>query len=97
MDDQHYIHFEFDAAAGDLIEVTKDNPANVQLLDPENYEKYRNGQEFRYHGGYATSSSVRLKPPHPGKWHVVVDLGGGPGRVRAYAQLLPESWLILNG
>jgi hypothetical protein len=83
-----YLHYEFDASEGDVIEVTLDRAANVQLLDPENYENYKNGRGYRYHGGYATTSPVRFTVPRAGTWHVVIDLGGGAGRVRAAARLI---------
>ncbi len=38
---------------------------------------------YRYFGGYATKSPVRFAVPRAGHWHVVVDLGGGAGQVRA--------------
>lgn len=86
-----YLHYEFDANGGDVIEVTLDRAANVQLLDPANFENYKNGRGYRYHGGYATTSPVRLAVPRDGKWHVVIDLGGGAGRVRAVPRLISEA------
>lgn len=62
-DAMDYLHYEFDASQGDVIEVTLDRAANVQLLDPANYENYKNGRGYRYHGGYATKSPVRLAVP----------------------------------
>jgi hypothetical protein len=68
----------------DLIEVKLNNPANVLLLDPENYEHYRSNRPYRYaKGGYVEHSPFRLRAPSQGNWHLVVDLGGGPGHVRA--------------
>lgn len=83
-----FLHYEFDAAPGNVIEVDLDRAANVQLLDPLNYENYKNGRGYRYQGGYATETPVRFEPTRPGRWHVVIDLGGGAGRVRASARLL---------
>jgi Domain of unknown function (DUF1883) len=84
----NHLHYEFDANDGDVIEVTLDRAANVQLLDTANYENYTNGRGYRYQGGYATTSPVRLAVPRAGKWHVVIDFGGGAGRVRATARLV---------
>jgi hypothetical protein len=44
----------------------------VQLLDSANYENYTNGRGYRYHGGYATTSPVRLAVPRAG-----IELAGG--------------------
>lgn len=84
----NYLHQEFDAGPDDLVEVTLDGQANVLLLDPENYEHYRRGEHYRYYGGLARTSPVRLVPPRQGHWHVVVDLGGFAGTIRAGVHLL---------
>src|SRR5438132_13946865 len=85
-DAMDHLHYKFDANPGDVIEVMLDRAANVQLLDPANYENYTNGRGYRYHGGYATTSPVRLTVPRAGTWHVVIDFGGGAGQVRTVAR-----------
>jgi hypothetical protein len=82
-----HIHNEFEANAGDVIEVTIDHPANVQFLDQANYDLYKSNQGYRYTGGHATTSPVRFEVPRDGRWHITVDLGGGPGRVKAWSRL----------
>lgn len=83
-----YIHWEFQAGAGDTIRVDLDSQANVLLLDSTNYSNYRNGRTYRYLGGLAKVSPCHLQVPHVGRWHVVVDRGGYGGSVRASAALL---------
>ncbi len=79
-----YLHQELDLGENDVVEVMLDHAANVMLLDPANFDAYRNRRPFRYEeGGYARTTSLRLRAPRPGPWHLVVDLGGGPGSVRA--------------
>lgn len=84
----YHINYEFDADEGDVAEVTIDRAANVVLVDEPNYELYKQGGKFRHLGGYATKSPIRFNVPSSGRWHVVVDLGGGPGQVEALFQLL---------
>jgi hypothetical protein len=79
----NYLNQEFDGGPDDVVEITLDGQANVMLLDPINYEHYRKREPFKYYGGLATYTPMRMVPPHPGKWHVVVDLGGSAGSVRA--------------
>jgi hypothetical protein len=83
-----HLNYEFDASEGDVAEVTLDRAANVLLMDPANYDQYNHGRSYKYDGGYATKSPVRLAIPKTGHWHVVVDLGGGAGQVRALVSLL---------
>lgn len=78
-----YLHWELNAGSDKVISVDLSRAANVLLLDDRNYGAYRRGSSYRYHGGYAKQTPVRLAPPHSGHWHVVVDLGGYAGHVEA--------------
>ena len=78
-----FLHREFDLQSGDAVEVTLNSAANVMLLDPENFSLYQRGQDYGYYGGHAATSPAVLAAPRSGKWHLVVNLGGYPGRVRA--------------
>lgn len=82
---ENYLHWPLSAVGpNDTVEVTLDNQANVYLLDVENFNKYKNRQRFKYQLGlFATVSPVKITPPRQGDWHVVIDLGGYPGRVMA--------------
>jgi len=77
-----HLHAEVDVPAGHVVVVELDQAANVLLLDTGGYSCYQNGQSFRYYGGLAKVSPVILRPPYPGHWHVVIDLGGGGGLIR---------------
>ena len=82
-------HLDFEVAhLGAIAEVTLDRAANVLLMNPANYNAYQQGQPYQYYGGHVTVSPFRLVVPAAGIWHVVVDLGGGPGEVRAVVRLI---------
>ena len=85
----NYLHHEFDAGPDDVLEVTLQGRANVLLLDDENYEKYKAGyRHTATQGGWAKVSPVHFVPPRQGHWHVVIDLGGYPGKVTASVRQL---------
>jgi hypothetical protein len=84
----NYLHQEFQCAGGETVRVDLDAQANVSMLDDTNYHQYRRGDRHRYHGGLAKKTPVFLTVPGPGRWHVVVDLGGYAGHVRASITLL---------
>jgi Domain of unknown function (DUF1883) len=46
-----YLHSEYDIGPSNTVIVTLDRQANVMLLDPINYQNYRSGRGYRYHGG----------------------------------------------
>ena len=68
---------EITADAGSIVQVTLDRQANVLLLDPSNYQSFRSGHSFHYHGGWASSSPTTLRVPYAGHWYVVIDPQGG--------------------
>ncbi len=79
----NFLHSQFDGGTDSIAEITLDSQANVMLLDETNFRSYQRGSTFRYIGGWAKQSPVRLSPSHHGHWHIVVDLGGYSGQVRA--------------
>lgn len=84
----NFLHYEFDLSSGDIVEVTLDKQANVRLLDSANFSQYKNGKQHRYYGGLAKQSPIQIAAPHAGHWHLVIDLGGYGGTVRASAQVI---------
>jgi uncharacterized protein DUF1883 len=83
-----FLHSEFMIGSDSVIQVVLDKQANVRLLDDANFSNYRSGRAYRFLGGRAVKSPVRLSPPHYARWHVVVDLGGRSGSLRASIGLL---------
>jgi hypothetical protein len=90
-----FLHQEIELQPEDIVEVTLDSPANVMLLDTNNFLKYQQGASYRYHGGYAEKTPVRLSPPNSGKWHVVVNLGGYAGSVRAGLRIVSGQKVLI--
>ena len=83
-----FLHAEYSISPDDIAQVTLSGQANVMLLDDIAFSAYKRGHPFKYTGGWTQRSPVRLSPPFAGRWHLVVDLGGRPGEVRAGVQLL---------
>jgi hypothetical protein len=80
--------------AGDIVEIQlSGSAANVRLLDTSNFQRYRSGQDHRYHGGLARESPVRLAIPSSGHWHVVIDMQGLRGSTRSSVRVIPSAAL----
>ena len=86
-----FLHWEIDAVEGTVVRIELSAQANGMLMDSSNFSSYRSGRQFRYFGGHAKQSPVRLVPPHEGHWHVVVDLGGRGGHIDANVSLYSVS------
>ena len=79
----NFLHYDLQLSTDDIVEVTIDKQANVRLLDDANFSRYQRGEQHSYYGGAAKVSPIRLRPPHAGSWHLVIDLGGYSGTVGA--------------
>ncbi len=85
-----FLHYNFYAGPDDVVLVRLDRSANVRLLDDCAFQNYRTGSgSYRYFGGLARSSPVRLTPPRYGHWNLTVDLGAQGGSVRASVRVVP--------
>ena len=61
--------------------------ANVLLLDPRNFARYRAADAFSYRGGHFRRSPAEIEIPADGQWYLVIDLGGFKGRVRGTVEV----------
>ena len=84
----NYLHHELDAGPNDVIEVTLNGQANVLLLDESAFSNYRQARSYQYRGGLAKVSPFSISPPFQGRWHIVIDLGGHSGTLRAGVRVL---------
>ena len=89
-----FLHTDFWGGSESVAVVVVDAQCNVLLLSDLDFAAYRRGGSFTYHGGWATHSPVRLVPPYHGHWHLVVDLGGGAGRVKAQMRITRAAALV---
>lgn len=84
----NYLHYDLQLKSGDIVEVDLDKQANVRLLDDSNFSSYRRGDRHQYFGGLAEKTPARIPAPHAGHWHLVIDLGGFAGTVRASVRVI---------
>jgi hypothetical protein len=84
----NFLHYPLRLTNESAVRVDLDKRANVKLLDGSNFSRYRSGSTHRYFGGQAVRSPIVIRAPHAGDWHLVIDLGGYPGSVRASVSVI---------
>jgi hypothetical protein len=82
-----FLHYTVAAGPDNIVQVNLTGAANVRLLDPLNFAKYRLGKRYTATAGPETEGPVKFVPPFKGKWHVVVDLEGQARGVRASVEV----------
>lgn len=74
------VDYDFpDACPGKSIVITVNRSVYARVMDDENYQLYRKGEDCRAFQGRITSSPYRFKIPYGQHWHAVIDphtLGG---------------------
>lgn len=83
-----FLHYQIKADPSKIVQVTIDGEATVKLLDTLNFSKYRLGKEHTFQGGLYPPSAIEFRVPVKDVWHVVIDLGGKKGEVKASVKLI---------
>ncbi len=85
----NYLHYQVHAGPENIIKVRIDRKANVRLLDTLQYQKYRMGKPFgNTPGGKSEPPGREFRVQNKDVWHVIIDLGGKGGTVKAQVDVL---------
>ncbi len=79
----NFLHYEFQLKKGNVVEIVLDKQANVRLLDELNFSNYKNGRKYSHIGDLSKKLKINLTSPYKGHWHLVIDLDGHAGTVKA--------------
>ncbi|MDO1585026.1 DUF1883 domain-containing protein [Rhizobium oryzicola] len=75
-----FTHYDLkEQRAGTTIEVTLSAVNNVRLMTAVNYQRFTEKLDFKFVGGVAKKSPIKLTIPDGGHWHLVVDAEGHHG------------------
>jgi hypothetical protein len=87
-----FTHYDLkDQRAGTIIEVTLNAVANVRLMTAPNYQRFTEVLDFKYVGGVARKSPIRMPIPESGHWHLVVDMEGHHGLAESSVKITPAT------
>lgn len=74
--------------AGTTIEVTLNAVNNIRLMTATNFQRFTELLDFKYVGGLARKSPIRLTIPENGHWHLIVDMEGHHGLAESSVKLI---------
>ena len=77
--------------AGTTIEVTLSAVNNVRLMNAVNFQRFTERLDFKYVGGVAKRSPIRLVIPENGHWHLIVDMEGHNGLAESSVKMVAAS------
>jgi hypothetical protein len=84
-----FTHYDIKAQrAGTTIEVTLSAVNNVRLMNAANFQRFTERLDFKYAGGVARKSPIRLVIPENGHWHIIVDAEGHHGLADSSVKLI---------
>ena len=84
-----FTHYDLkDQRAGAVIEVTLSAVNNVRLMSAVNFQRFRETLDFKFVGGVAKKSPIKLTIPESGHWHLVVDMEGHHGLAESSVKML---------
>ena len=84
-----FTHYDLhELRAGTIIEVTLSAVNNVRLMTPSNFQRFKELLDFKYLGGVAKKSPIKLAIPEAGHWHLIVDMEGHHGLAESSVKLV---------
>ncbi|MDR9784226.1 DUF1883 domain-containing protein [Rhizobium redzepovicii] len=84
-----FTHYDLkEQRAGTIVEVSLNAVNNVRLMSAPNFQRFTEVLDFKYIGGVARKSPVKLAVPEHGHWHVVVDMEGHHGLAESTVKVI---------
>ena len=85
-----FTHYDLkELRAGTVIEVSLSAINNVRLMTGANFQRFTELLDFKYLGGGAKKSPVRITIPETLHWHLIIDAEGQNGLAESSVKMLP--------
>ena len=85
-----FTHYDLkELRAGAVIEVSLNAVNNVRLMTSGNYQRFTEMLDFKFMGGVAKKSPLRLTIPETSHWHLIMDCEGHHALAESSVKMLP--------
>ena len=71
-----FVHAREYLNAGDIIVVQCSHQCNVRVMSDTDFQSFKSGGSYHYHGGHFKMLPARIAAPNSGYWNTTIDLGG---------------------
>ena len=86
----HHLHKILNLETSDVVQVEVSSPAHLYLMDEPSYGLYCADEEFEYYGETVRRSPYKIRPPHAGIWHLVIEQADPSTPLSAGVQILSD-------
>lgn len=84
-----FTHYDLkEQRAGAIIEVTLSAVNNVRLMTAPNFQRFKETLDFKWVGGVAKKSPVKVTIPESAHWHLIVDMEGHHGLAESSVKMI---------
>lgn len=84
-----FTHYDLkEQRAGAIIEVTLSAVNNVRLMTAPNFQRFKETLDFKWVGGVAKKSPVKVTIPETAHWHLIVDMEGHHGLAESSVKMI---------
>ena len=84
-----FTHYDLkDQRAGTIIEVTLSAVNNVRLMTPGNFQRFKETLDYKFLGGVAKKSPLKIAIRESGHWHLIVDMEGHHGLAESKVKMI---------
>lgn len=92
-----FTHYDLkELRAGTVIEIALSAVNNVRLVTAGNFQRFTEMLDFKYLGGVAKKSPIRLVIPESSHWHLIVDSEGHNGLAESSVKMLPPEPAVMQ-
>ncbi len=91
-----FTHYDLrELRAGTIIEISLTAINNVRLMTGANFQRFTELLDFKYLGGVAKKSPIRITIPETMHWHLVIDAEGHSGLAESSVKMLPAQAAVM--
>ncbi|BCH54482.1 DUF1883 domain-containing protein [Agrobacterium vitis] len=84
-----FTHYDLkELRAGTILEVQLNAINNVRLMTASNFQRFKEGLDYKYAGGVAKKAPVKIVVPEQAHWHLIVDMEGHHGLAESSVKMV---------